>query len=70
MCRGLLFLFPDTCIVCMILLLRRHMGELGADIEAVISNHEDARELVEQFGLKYCYFPITGKTRSSRKRKS
>jgi len=51
------------------LLLRRHMGELGADIEAVISNHEDARELVEQFGLKYCYFPITGKNKKQQEKK-
>ena len=51
------------------LLLRRHMGELGADIEAVISNHEDARELVEQFGLKYFYFPITGKNKEQQEKK-
>jgi formyltetrahydrofolate deformylase len=51
------------------LLLRRHMGELGADIEAVISNHEDARELVEQFGLKYFYFPITGKNKKLQEKK-
>ncbi len=51
------------------LLLRRHMGELGADIKAVISNHEDARELVEQFGLKYFYFPITGKNKKLQEKK-
>jgi formyltetrahydrofolate deformylase len=43
------------------LILRRHMGELAAGIEAVISNHPDARELVEQFGLKFFHFPITQK---------
>jgi formyltetrahydrofolate deformylase len=45
------------------LILRRHMGELAADVEAVISNHDDARELVEQFGLKYFHFPITEKNK-------
>ncbi|KUG22113.1 formyltetrahydrofolate deformylase [hydrocarbon metagenome] len=41
------------------LILRRHMGELAAKIEVVISNHTDARDLVEQFGLKFFHFPIT-----------
>ena len=41
------------------LILRRHMGELAADVVAVISNHEDARDLVEQFGMKFYHFPIT-----------
>jgi len=45
------------------LILRRHMGELGAGIEVVISNHPDARELVEQFGLKFFHFPITDKNK-------
>lgn len=41
------------------LILRRHMGELDSSVEAVISNHEDARELVEQFGMKFFHFPVT-----------
>jgi formyltetrahydrofolate deformylase len=45
------------------LMLRRHMGELAADVKAVISNHTDARDLVEQFGLRYFHFPITGKNK-------
>jgi formyltetrahydrofolate deformylase len=45
------------------LILRRHMGELGAQIEAVISNHTDARDLVEQFGIRYFHFPITEKNK-------
>jgi len=52
------------------LILRRHMDELAAGVEAVISNHTDARNLVEQFGLKFFHFPITEKTRSSRKLKN
>jgi formyltetrahydrofolate deformylase len=45
------------------LILRRHMGELGADVAAVISNHDDARDLVEQFGLKFFHFPVTEKNK-------
>jgi formyltetrahydrofolate deformylase len=45
------------------LILRRHMGELAAGVEAVISNHTDARNLVEQFGLKFFHFPITEKNK-------
>ena len=41
------------------LILRRHMGELDASVEAVISNHPDAQDLVEQFGIKFFHFPIT-----------
>jgi len=41
------------------LILRRHLGELGGRVEAVISNHPDARDLVEQFGLRFFHFPIT-----------
>lgn len=41
------------------LILRRHMEELDASVEAVISNHEDARELVEQFGIKFFHLPVT-----------
>jgi formyltetrahydrofolate deformylase len=45
------------------LILRRHMGEMRADVQAVISNHEDARELTEQFGMKYFHFPVTEKNK-------
>src|SRR4030065_1241523 len=40
------------------LILRQRMGELGAKIEAVISNHTDARDLALQFGMKFYHFPI------------
>ena len=45
------------------LILRRHMGELAAEVEVVISNHPDARDLVEQFGMKFFHFPITEKNK-------
>lgn len=51
------------------LLLRRHMGELAADVEAIISNHEDASELAEQFGLKYFFFPVTDRNKKQQEKK-
>ena len=51
------------------LILRRHMGELGAQIEAVISNHTEARDLVEQFGIKYFHFPIREKNKDEQESK-
>jgi len=51
------------------LILRRDMGELAADVEAVISNHEDARDLVEQFGMKYFHFPVTEKTKKEQEKR-
>ena len=41
------------------LILRRDMGELPGRVEAVISNHDDARSLVEQFGIPYYHLPVT-----------
>jgi len=52
------------------LLLRRHMDELAAKVVAVISNHEDGRELVEQFGLQYFYFPITEQNKRKQEKKA
>lgn len=45
------------------LILRRHMNELAADVVAVISNHEDARDLVEQFGIAYFHVPVNPKNK-------
>ncbi|MGA2525353.1 MAG: formyltetrahydrofolate deformylase [Smithellaceae bacterium] len=45
------------------LILRQRMGEMAAKIQVVISNHLDARESVEQFGLKFYHFPITVKNK-------
>ncbi len=46
------------------LILRQRMGELGAKIEAVISNHTDARDLALQFGMKFYHFPINKNNKS------
>ena len=41
------------------LLLRNRSGELDADIVQIISNHEDARHIAENFGIPYEVFRIT-----------
>jgi formyltetrahydrofolate deformylase len=41
------------------LLLRHRMGEFGAQIPLVISNHRDMEPLADLFGLPYRYYPIT-----------
>ena len=40
------------------LLWRSRRGELHADIGLVISNHEDLREQVQAFGLRYVHVPV------------
>ena len=45
------------------LLLRQHMGELPGEIALVISNHEDCRSMVEQYGIPYHCIPVTASTK-------
>jgi formyltetrahydrofolate deformylase len=40
------------------LLVRHATGELNAEILAVISQHEDARQLTERFDLKFLHVPV------------
>jgi formyltetrahydrofolate deformylase len=40
------------------LLLRQQLGELGGDIVAVISNHDDLRTVAGHFGLPFHHLPI------------
>lgn len=47
----------DHCLID--LLWRWRRGELEAEIVLVVSNHEDAREDVESFGLPYHHVPVT-----------
>ena len=47
------------------LLWRQRSGELFATIDAVISNHEDARGDVEAFGVPFVHIPNTPSTRAS-----
>jgi formyltetrahydrofolate deformylase len=40
------------------LLTRSRYGDLGLDVAAVVSNHNDSRELVEAFGYRYEHIPV------------
>lgn len=45
------------------LLIKNYSDELNANIKAVISNHNDLRELVEKFGIDYHFIDSTDKDR-------
>lgn len=46
------------------LLYRHRRGQLGADIVAIVSNHEDARWLAERHGLPFHHVPVTADTKA------
>jgi formyltetrahydrofolate deformylase len=52
----------DHCL--MDLLYRWQRGELPVDIPLVVSNHEDARALVEGHGLPFVHVPVTRETKA------
>jgi len=41
------------------LLLRHRAGEFRAQIELIISNHPETREIAKDFGIDFCCFPVT-----------
>ena len=45
------------------ILVRHADGELGADIQCVIGNHETLRALVERFDIPFIYVPADGLSR-------
>lgn len=45
------------------LLFRTRMGEIPADIVAVVSNHPDHRQLVEWHGIPFFHIPVTPDTK-------
>ena len=45
------------------LLMRHHYGDLNADIQAVICNHNDLRELTEKFDIPFRCIPHQGISR-------
>jgi formyltetrahydrofolate deformylase len=52
----------DHCLL--ELLWQWQAGDLYADIDMVISNHPDMRELVESFGIPYYHVPVTSETKA------
>ncbi|WP_128896209.1 formyltetrahydrofolate deformylase [Longirhabdus pacifica] len=51
----------DHCLL--ELLWHWQAGDLLADIEMVISNHDHMRPIVESFGIPYYYIPVTAETK-------
>ena len=51
------------------LLLRQRMGEFGAEIRLVISNHPDLQQFVEALGPEYHLYPITKETKVEQEKK-
>ncbi|MFP5023305.1 formyltetrahydrofolate deformylase [Pseudonocardia phyllosphaerae] len=45
------------------LIYRWRAGSLGAEIVAVVSNHEDLRPMAESAGLPYVHIPVTADTK-------
>jgi formyltetrahydrofolate deformylase len=52
------------------LLVRWSMGDLRASIDIVISNHDNARELVGHFGIDFEYLPTTPETKLQQERRA
>ncbi|WP_084420702.1 formyltetrahydrofolate deformylase [Henriciella litoralis] len=46
------------------LLYRHRRGQLGAEISAIVSNHEDARWLAERHDLPFHHVPVTAETKT------
>ncbi|WP_152394961.1 formyltetrahydrofolate deformylase [Paenibacillus guangzhouensis] len=57
----------DHCLV--ELLWQWQAGDLDADIAMVVSNHDDMREYVEQFGIPYHHIPVTKDNKPEAERK-
>lgn len=51
------------------LLYRHKSGQLACDIPLVISNHRDAENLAENFGIKFLEFPITQTNKENQEKK-
>jgi formyltetrahydrofolate deformylase len=55
---------------CLIDLLWRHRaGELACEMSAVVSNHEDLRDVVEPLGIKFYVFPIDANSKSDQEQR-
>jgi len=55
---------------CLVDLLHRHsIGELQADVVAIISNHDELRPVARQHGIPYHVFPITAANKRAQEEK-
>ena len=53
----------DHCLVD--LLYRYSRGELPVNIPLIVSNHEDCRNIAEQYGIPYLTLPVTPETKQA-----
>ena len=51
------------------LLYRWDIGELPADLQLIVSNHETCRPLAERYGLPYHHIPVTTATKPEAERR-
>jgi formyltetrahydrofolate deformylase len=51
------------------LLYRWDIGELPADLQVVVSNHEDCRPLAERYGLPFVHVPVSPDTKPGAERR-
>ncbi len=63
---GILVSKQDHCLFD--LLYRWKSGELGVNIPFVISNHENARALVERYEVPFYYLPVSKDTKAKQER--
>jgi formyltetrahydrofolate deformylase len=52
------------------LLARWRMGEIVADIPIIISNHDDARPIADQFGVAYHHLPVDAGSKASQEQRA
>ena len=52
------------------LLARWRMGEFVADIPLILSNHDDARPIAEQFGVTYHHLPVDPARKAEQERRA
>ncbi len=59
--KGRMALFVSRELHCLAeALSQRYMGNLWLEIPAVISNHEEARDITEKFGIEFIHIPTKG----------
>ena len=64
--RPAVAIFVSRHLHCLVDLLHRHaVGELAARIPVVVSNHEDARPLVEFHGIAFHHVPVSFATKAA-----
>ena len=69
-CRPRLLLMASRSGHCLNdLLFRYSSGLIHADVVAVISNHEDFRQLTESHGIPFHYFPVDHATRPAQEKR-